>query len=130
MQVGSYVSVVEEANDQELIKRVEEIQIPISVIWEQVLKHGLVTTNHGDCKDYISDPERCARSKNCIQHLIDQGTIQVGRPIIEEQEVVMLEILYPAPEVKIPVTPLVIQMLVPFPYESTQAIPWRYEPYV
>lgn len=32
------------------------------------------------------------------------------------------------PEVQIPVTPFVIQILASFPYGSTKFVPWRYEP--
>lgn len=68
--------------------------------------------------------------KNCIQQLIDQGTIQIGRLIKEDKGVVVVGILYPTPEVHIPVTPLVIQIPSYFPYESTRAVTWRYEPNV
>lgn len=41
---------------------------------------------------------------------------------------VVLEIPYPTPEMKIPVITLVIQIPASFLYESTQLISWRYEP--
>lgn len=40
----------------------------------------------------------------------------------------MLEIPYPTLEVQILITPLVIQVPSPFPYESIKAIHWVYEP--
>lgn len=42
----------------------------------------------------------------------------------------MSEIPYQATEVQIPINPLIIWVPALFPYESTQVIPWRYEPKV
>lgn len=86
-------------------------------------------TNHDDCKDCISDPWSCTKLKRCVQQLINQGTIRIGRPIKRRvKEVFLVDIPYRIPEVRIPVTPLVIKVLALFPYESTKSLPWRYEP--
>lgn len=98
------------------------------VIREQLLKFGLIPVNHVNCEGYTSNPETCERLKSCAQQLIDQGTVQVGSLTKGEEEVATLEIPYPADEIQIPINTLMIQVPVPFPYESTEVIPWRYEP--
>lgn len=124
-----YVSAIEEANNQELIERVEKIHTLISDI-EQLLNHGMITLNRDDCKDCVSNAESCEKLKNCVQQLIDQGTIQIGCPIKEGKKIVMMDVSYPTPEVYIPITPWVIQIPASFPYESMQAKPQRHVPKV
>lgn len=48
----------------------------------------------------------------------------------KEEEVATLEIPHPMAEVEIQVTPLMIHVPSPFPYERTRVIPWRYKPIV
>lgn len=55
--VGPLFNVVEESDNQELIKKLEEIQTPLLVIGEQLIKDGLILKNHVDGEGYISDPE-------------------------------------------------------------------------
>lgn len=43
----AYVSSIEEVDEKELIKKVQEIQNPIIVIGTQLMKYGLIPTNHG-----------------------------------------------------------------------------------
>ena len=56
------------------------------------------------------------------------GTIQIRHTSKKKANVVaMVDIPYLAQEMKIIITPLVIQNPTPFHYESEKAFPWRYE---
>lgn len=44
---GASVSAIEKADEQELVRKVAEIETPIIVIGVQLIKHGLIPVNHG-----------------------------------------------------------------------------------
>lgn len=69
--VGPLVNVVEESDNQELIKKVEEIQASLLVIGEQLIKDGLILKNHVDGEGCITGPENGEILKSCIQQLVD-----------------------------------------------------------
>lgn len=125
--VGSLVNAIKEVDNQDVIGRVEKIWTPIFIIGEQLRKNGLIPTNHVDNEACTSNTKNDENLKKCVQKLIYQGTIQIGRLIKKEEELNVLEIPYPVSEVQIPVTPLVTQVPASFPYESTEANPWVYE---
>lgn len=123
---GPFFSALEESVSQKMVTKVDKIQPLMMVIREQLLIHGLIPTNHVSSDDYVSNLETCEELKGCIQQLIDQGTVHVGR-FTKEEEDATLEIPCLVVEVQIPINLLIIQVLAPFPFESTKVIPWRYE---
>lgn len=90
MYVGPLVNVIEEVDNQELTKRQEEIRAYIFIIWENLMNHGLIPSNHVDGEVCTSNPRNDESLKRCIQQLIDQGTIKIGLPIKEKEEMVVL----------------------------------------
>lgn len=94
------------------------------------MKLGLIPGNHTNSRDCVSYPKNYEKLKSCIKQLINQGTVQIRRLTKDDKETAMLDITYPAAEVQIPINPLIIQVHLTFPYESTQVVPWRYEPKV
>lgn len=60
------------------------------------MKHGLISVNHGDEDDIDSVKNTSAKIKGCIQQLMDQGIIQIGRCNKEKKgkDVAVLDIPY------------------------------------
>lgn len=120
---GPSANVVKESDNQKLVIMVEEIQIPMLVIKEQLMKLGLISANYTNYENFVNDPETCERLKSCIEQFINQEIVQIGHLIKDDEEVATQEIPYSVVEVQIPLTPLSIQVPASFPYESTQVVP-------
>lgn len=126
-----FVNVMEENVDKKLIEKVKEIQTPIDIIRAQLRRHGLIPINHVDNEACTFGVKIDESLESCVQQLIYKGIIQIGRlnkKNVKEMDVV--DITYTSLEIQISVTPLVIQISAPFPYESAKADPWRYKPKV
>lgn len=59
--------------------------------------------------------------------MLDQGTMQIELRI-KEKEVAAIDIPYNVINVKILITPLVIEFPTPFAYEDEKVVPWIYQP--
>lgn len=55
MHAEPFVNTIEDNIDQELIEKVEEVQTLISLIAEQLRKHGFIPANHVDNEACTSD---------------------------------------------------------------------------
>lgn len=102
-----------------MIKKVEEIQTPITVIKAQLMKHGLTLTNYGVANGSAYGANTNKSLESCIQQLIDLGTIQIIHHDKKEKKkkwktMALIYIPYEASHVKIPITPLVIHFPAPF----------------
>lgn len=66
---------MEENIDQEIIEKVEEIQTLIAVIGAQLIKHGLIPSNHVGNEACTSSAQIDESLKSYAQQLINQATI-------------------------------------------------------
>lgn len=115
---GASISVVEEINGKILVKKVEEIQTPIIMIGEQLLKSGFIPVN-------LLSEDNIGELMGFIQQILDQGTMQIELHN-KENEVDVIDIPYDVVSVQIPITPLVIEFLAPFAYEDEKVMSWIY----
>lgn len=61
------VSIVEESVEQEMIKKLEDIQTHIDVVGAQLRKHGLFPANHVDDEACAPGTKTDENLKKCIQ---------------------------------------------------------------
>lgn len=64
---GTSINVIEEVEEQELVKKVEEIETHIIVIGAQLMKHGLIPINHGVENGSASEANTNKGLESCIQ---------------------------------------------------------------
>lgn len=110
---------IEESINNGLVNEVEEVKTPMSVIPRTIVERWFDLKKLSYCKNYVSNPESYAKLKVCVQRFRDQRIVQVGC-VAKDEEVATLA--YPVAEVQIPVTPVMIHVLAPFPYESTNVV--------
>lgn len=87
------MNVIDEYEDQELVKELEKVRTPILVVREQLMEHALILEHHIDCTIYPSNPERCEELKVYNKKLMDQGFVQIEY-IPKVEEVTTIEIPY------------------------------------
>lgn len=73
---GASISVIEEVCKQDMIKKMEEIQTPITLIGAQLLKSSLILVN-------LIDEDNVKELKGFIQQMLDQGTMQIGSTVMK-----------------------------------------------
>lgn len=88
MLVGPSVNTVEECDSKKMVAGLEEIHKAMLIIREQLMKYGLIPTNHDSREDCISVPENCENLKIYVKQLIAQATDQIGRPVKDDEKVV------------------------------------------
>ena len=93
------------------------------MIGTQLLNSGIILVE-------LVDEEKDKELKIFIQRMLDQGELQIERRVKgrNEEEISVVDILYDAVNVEIPINPLVIEFLAPFVYEDEKAVPWIYQP--
>ncbi|KAH1213122.1 hypothetical protein GmHk_14G041140 [Glycine max] len=128
-------------------KPLRDVATPRRFIFEALQKGGVIP--HSGCKEdscllhsgELHDMETCLGVEELLQRMIDQGRLEVGSEGKEEQHVCMQStdgssIAKPKPLViyftksaasQKPGHPLVAKP-VPFPYQNSHAVPWRYTP--
>ncbi|KAL5191416.1 hypothetical protein HKD37_04G010696 [Glycine soja] len=128
-------------------KPLRDVATPRRFIFEALQKGGVIP--HSGCKEdscllhsgELHDMETCLGVEELLQRMIDQGRLEVGSEGKEEQHICMQStdgssIAKPKPLViyftksaasQKPGQPLVAKP-VPFPYQNSHAIPWRYTP--
>ncbi|XP_050877822.1 uncharacterized protein LOC127081624 [Lathyrus oleraceus] len=97
------VNAIEEASNGDVIKDVANIKTPLLAFHARLVEAGLVSACHKDCEECAIHPEGCEMS---------------------------LEITYRRKDIVQPInhlSPVVICMPSPFPYESTKSVPWKYD---
>ncbi|KAH1189886.1 hypothetical protein GmHk_20G057567 [Glycine max] len=128
-------------------KPLRDVATPRRFIFEALQKGGVIP--HSGCKedscllhsDEMHDMETCLEVEELLQRMIDQGRLEVGSEGKEEQHICMQStdgnsVAKPKPLViyftksaasQKPGHPLVAKP-VPFPYQSSHTVPWRYTP--
>ncbi|KAH1256867.1 hypothetical protein GmHk_03G006940 [Glycine max] len=128
-------------------KPLRDVATPRRFIFEALQKGGVIP--HSGCKEdscllhsgEMHDMETCLGVEELLQQMIDQGRLEVGIEGKEEQHICMQStegsgVAKPKPLViyftksaasQKPGRPLVAKP-VPFPYQNSHAVPWRYTP--
>ncbi|KAH1205510.1 hypothetical protein GmHk_16G046193 [Glycine max] len=128
-------------------KPLKDVATPRRFIFEALQKGGVIP--HSGRKEdscllhsgELHDMETCLGVEELLQRMIDQGRLEVGSEGIEEQHICMQStdgssVAKPKPLViyitkgtasQKPGHPLVAKP-VPFPYQNSHAVPWRYTP--
>ncbi|KAH1232572.1 hypothetical protein GmHk_09G025191 [Glycine max] len=128
-------------------KPLRDVATPRRFIFEALQKGGVIP--HSGCKEdscllhsgEMHDMETCLGVEELLQQMIDQGRLEVGIEGKEEQHICMQStegsgVAKPKPLViyftksaasQKPGHPLVAKP-VPFPYQNSHAVPWRYAP--
>jgi hypothetical protein len=73
---GAGVNMV--ANAEGLIRDVSNIQTPLISVREALLSYDQFSAMHASCEVCEKDPSHCAKMKECLQKLMDQGLVQIG----------------------------------------------------
>ncbi|KAH1213823.1 hypothetical protein GmHk_14G041706 [Glycine max] len=128
-------------------KPLRDVATPRRFIFEALQKGGVIP--HSGCKEdscllhpgEMHDMETCLEVEELLQRMIDQGRLEVGIEGKEEQHICMQStegsgVAKPKPLViyftksaasQKPGHPLMVKP-VPFPYQNSHAVPWRYTP--
>ncbi|KAH1228435.1 hypothetical protein GmHk_10G028425 [Glycine max] len=128
-------------------KPLRDVATPRRFIFEALQKGGVIP--HSGCKEdscllhsgEMHDMETCLEVEELLQRMIDQGRLEVGIEGKEEQHICMQStegsgVAKPKPLViyftrsvalQKPGHPLIAKP-VPFPYQNSHAVPWRYTP--
>ncbi|KAH1193295.1 hypothetical protein GmHk_19G054371 [Glycine max] len=128
-------------------KPLRDVATPRRFIFEALQKGGVIP--HSGCKEdscllhsgEMHDMETCLEVEELLQRMIDQGRLEVGIEGKEEQHICMQStegsgVAKPEPLViyftksaasQKPGHPLMAKP-VPFPYQNSHAVPWRYTP--
>ncbi|KAH1198879.1 hypothetical protein GmHk_18G052366 [Glycine max] len=128
-------------------KPLRDVATPRRFIFEALQKGGVIP--HSGCKEdscllhsgEMHDMETCLGVEELLQRMIDQGRLEVGIEGKEEQHICMQStegsgVAKPKPLViyftksaasQKPGHPLIAKP-VPFPYQNSHAVPWRYTP--
>ncbi|KAH1210271.1 hypothetical protein GmHk_15G044628 [Glycine max] len=143
---GGAVNAVESDRPRRF-KPLKDVATPRRFIFEALQKGGVIP--HSGCKEdscllhsgELHDMETCLGVEELLQRMIDQGRLEVGSGGKEEQHICMQStdgssVAKPKPLViyftkgtasQKPGHPLAAKP-VPFPYQSSHAVPWRYAP--
>ncbi|XP_050916535.1 uncharacterized protein LOC127131664 [Lathyrus oleraceus] len=129
------VNAIEDASDVCIIKNVENVKTQLLELHARLAGASLIDTCHDDCEECVIHPRGCKVVRNDIQNLMDQGVLQICGPMTNEEVLVIepvfnlpepFEITYHRKDVVHP-SPVVVCMHTPFPFESTKAVPWKYD---
>jgi hypothetical protein len=117
------VSAIEESDEGKLIRKVEEIQTPITMIGAQLLKSDLIL-------EELVEEENNEELRSFIQQMLDRGELQITYRVKSkrQEEIAVVDIPYDEVKVEIPISPLVIEFPAPFEYKDEKAVPWIYQP--
>jgi len=140
---GPNVNVVEESEDFDEIKIVEEVRTPLLMVYTKLAKCGLIKGTHDNCEECATSPEGCQLVKEQVQELMNLGILQISRarkmadvsviePHFENNTKALkpVEILYEKRDVHPLMSlrqPVVICVPSPFPYKRSKTVPWNYD---
>ncbi|MCH91444.1 hypothetical protein A2U01_0012371, partial [Trifolium medium] len=122
-----------------IIAELSNTRTPLAVIRETLLSFDQFQDLHPQCKTCDENPNHCVKMRECLQKLMDQGLVQIGYAkkeamvsMLEQHEhekcLKPIEIVYRKSEVPVEKKePLVIQVPSPFPFKSTNDVPWNYD---
>ncbi|XP_050877297.1 uncharacterized protein LOC127081051, partial [Lathyrus oleraceus] len=114
---------------------VEDVKTPLLALHAGLVRARLIDTCHDSCEECAIQPKGCKVVQKDIQNLTDQGVLQICGPTTNEEVSVIepvfnipepFEVTYHRRDVVHP-SPVVVCMPTPFPFESTKAVPWKYD---
>ncbi|XP_052876271.1 uncharacterized protein LOC128282136 [Gossypium arboreum] len=136
------VNVIGEAVEKKEKENVDEIRMPMRVIWEEMMKRGMLTSKNTKERtwDYGKLHEDCEEFKTLVQGFIDNKELQVYEDSSSKKQVCVLEneqqrtsrpmIIISLPgnnEMGTPAAPkVIIHTPTPFPYKDSKKVPWSY----
>ncbi|XP_050919511.1 uncharacterized protein LOC127137057 [Lathyrus oleraceus] len=133
------VNAIEDASTVVMVEKVEDVKTHLAAFHARLVEAGLVNVDHDNCEECAIYPKGCQVVRDNIQDLMDKGVLQISSDVKNEDVLVIepcfnllepVEIPYYSGGV-VPVyskpSPVEICMPMPFPYESTKAVPWKYE---
>ncbi|XP_050878639.1 uncharacterized protein LOC127082445 [Lathyrus oleraceus] len=128
------VNSIEYVSDVCIIKNVEDVKTLLIALHARLVGDSLIDTCHNNCEECVVCPRGCKVVRTDIQNLMNQGVLQVCSPTTNEEISGIepffnlpepVEITYQGKDVVHP-SPVVFCMSTPFPFESTKAVPWKY----
>ncbi|XP_050878147.1 uncharacterized protein LOC127081963 [Lathyrus oleraceus] len=115
------INAIEDVSDVCIIKNVEDVKTPLLALHARLVGDSLSDTCHENCEECAVYP------RGCVLQVCGPATneeISVIEPFFNLPEPV--EITYQRKDVVHP-SPVVVCMPTPFPFESTKAVPWKYD---
>ncbi|XP_050916514.1 uncharacterized protein LOC127131645 [Lathyrus oleraceus] len=133
------VNAIEDAFVGVTVDKVDDVKTPLAAFHARLVEVGLINVNHENCEECATYPKGCQVVRDNIQDLMDKGVLQISS-VAKNEDMLVIEPCFNLPElVEIPYysggvvpansqpSPIEICMPTPFPYESTKAVPWKYE---
>ncbi|XP_050909473.1 protein NSP-INTERACTING KINASE 3 [Lathyrus oleraceus] len=133
------VNAIEDAFVGITVDKVDDVKTLLVAFHARLVEAGLINVNHENCEECATHPKGCQVVRDNIQGLMDEGMLQISS-VVKNEDVLVIEPCFNLPEpVEIPYysrrvapenshpSPVEICMPTPFPYESTKAVPWKYE---
>lgn len=133
------VNMVELDSGRKVITSVNDLKTPLVEMKKILLRSDAFSVCAQSCEYCSKDPQQCEVLKASIQTLMNQGILIIDRTSTKK-DVLTLEIPYhEVPPLQIPydlsqltlsaspVTPMIITVPTPIPYNNTRAVPWMYD---
>ncbi|XP_040932090.1 uncharacterized protein [Gossypium hirsutum] len=137
------VNAIGEADEKREKEKFDEIRMPMRVIWEEMMKSGMLTSKNTKERtwEYGKFREDCEEFKALVQGFIDNKELQVYEGSSSEKQVCVLEneqqrtsrpkIIISLPgnnKMGTPAAPkVIIHTPTPFPYKDSKKVPWSYD---
>lgn len=112
--------------ETKMIKEVEKVKTLMLIIHSKLIKVWIIQEVHGFCEICLSSTDECEKLKKCLQELINQGTIHIGRSKSGESISTLEPLEIPYLKQDAQDSPLVIYFPAPFTFESTKVVPGTY----
>ncbi|XP_050908943.1 uncharacterized protein LOC127122688 [Lathyrus oleraceus] len=133
------VDAIEDASAGVMVEKVEDVKTPLAMFHARLVESGLINDSHENCEECATYPRGCQVVRDNIQDLMNKGVLQISS-VTKNEDALVIEPCFNLPEpVEIPyysggvvptnshLLPAEICMPMPFPYESTKVVPWKYE---
>lgn len=76
--VGPTINTIEGLEDDILIKRVDQVKIPMTKVREIFIGYEFFKEMNDNCEVCLLNLEKCGKMKRCLQQMMDQGLVQTG----------------------------------------------------
>lgn len=129
---GPEVSAVIEEDGTESVREVADVKTPMTMVVEKLRRHGFLEGIHDNCVAFDSGFDNYVVLKECVQVLMNQGSVQFFISRVEEEVFVIetIMIIYrkkSTESLSRQVQPINICVVGPFPYQNVKVVPWRYD---
>ncbi|XP_016731353.1 uncharacterized protein [Gossypium hirsutum] len=144
------VNAIGMASERRMKENVAEVRVPLKVIWEEMMKRGMITSGKerektGNYCEFHGkeghETQNCEEFRALVQGFIDNKELQIFEGSSYKREISALEgeqkgtsrprIIISLPgnnEVGTPAVPkVIIHKPTPFPYKDSKRVPWNYD---